>query len=552
MKEENYLEGIYGCLERIEKKVETLPVEGTSPAVENRTNSPEGIAELKIRLERLQSAVEKNSSEIAAVRSHTARLSEGWPLSAETFAGEMEKTRDSLRQDSQAVKETVRRLDERMVLLKKEPVHKLVTYRLESASKAVVTTAAALILALVVSVWTKFRSSSVEGREGTLYFQIIHGRVARQINTGYRLFPSEWDGRTSEIILPVSGDSRRSLLLALKERMEKDIRRLESIIAGLERSGGTYPAGRVVELFHNPPPEDSHNFMAFGKRLVEELERVGKKRTAERYTTVLNSFTHFRGRDGDIPLEDIGSTLMLEYEAWLKDKGICPNSTSYYMRNLRAVYNRAVDRELTVQRSPFKHVYTGIDKTVKRAVPLKAVRMIRDLDLRLSPGMEYARDMFMLSFYTRGMSFVDIAYLKKADLKSGVLTYRRRKTGRRLSIKWEKPMQEILDRYGHNDSPYLFPVIRDTAKDAVRQYRSAAHFINGKLKELGKRLGLGMPLTMYVARHAWASIARSKNVPLATISEAMGHDSENTTRIYLASLDTSQVDKANDIILKSL
>ena len=89
MKQENYLEGIYGCLERIEKKVEALPVEGTSPAVENRTSSPEGITELKIRLERLQSAVEKNSSEIAAVRSHTARLSEGRPLSAETFAGEM-------------------------------------------------------------------------------------------------------------------------------------------------------------------------------------------------------------------------------------------------------------------------------------------------------------------------------------------------------------------------------------------------------------------------------------------------------------------------------
>ena len=121
MKEENYLEGIYGCLERIEKKVETLPVEGTSPAVGNRTSSPEGIAELKIRLERLQSAVEKNGLEIAAVRNHTVRLSEGWPLSAETFAGEMEKIRYCLSQDCQAVKETVRRLDERMVLLKKEP-----------------------------------------------------------------------------------------------------------------------------------------------------------------------------------------------------------------------------------------------------------------------------------------------------------------------------------------------------------------------------------------------------------------------------------------------
>ena len=101
MKQENYLEGIYGCLERIEKKVEALPVEGTSPAVGNRTAFPEGIAELKIHLERLQSAVEKNSLEIAAVRSHTARLSEGRPLSAETFAGEMEKTRDSLRQDGE-------------------------------------------------------------------------------------------------------------------------------------------------------------------------------------------------------------------------------------------------------------------------------------------------------------------------------------------------------------------------------------------------------------------------------------------------------------------
>ena len=145
MKEENYLEGIYGCLERIEKKVETLPVEGTSPAVGNRTSSPEGIAELKIRLERLQSAVEKNGLEIAAVRNHTVRLSEGWPLSAETFAGEMEKIRYCLSQDCQAVKETVRRLDERMVLLKKEPERRLVTYRLESASKAVVTTASALI-----------------------------------------------------------------------------------------------------------------------------------------------------------------------------------------------------------------------------------------------------------------------------------------------------------------------------------------------------------------------------------------------------------------------
>ena len=211
MKQENYLEGIYGCLERIEKKVETLPVEGTSPAVENRTNSPEGIAELKIRLERLQSAVEKNSSEIAAVRSHTARLSEGRPLSAETFAGEMEKTRDSLRQDSQAVKETVRRLDERMVLLKKEPVHKLVTYRLESASKAVVTTASALI----VSVWTN----------------------CNQYRTNRLLKDADLKYRAIRICLP--GDDPDIAFLEKHftiERDEEKIRRVERLVTAFEDS----------------------------------------------------------------------------------------------------------------------------------------------------------------------------------------------------------------------------------------------------------------------------------------------------------------------------
>ena len=215
MKQENYLEGIYGCLERIEKKVGALPVEGTSPTVENRTISPEGIAELKIRLERLQSAVEKNSSEIAAVRSHTAWLSEGRPLSAETFAGEMEKTRDCLRQDNQAVKETVRRLDERMVLLKKEPEHKLVTYRLESASKAVVTTASALILALVVSVWTN----------------------CNQYRTNRLLKDADLKYRAIRICLP--GDDPDIAFLEKHftiERDEEKIRRVERLVTAFEDS----------------------------------------------------------------------------------------------------------------------------------------------------------------------------------------------------------------------------------------------------------------------------------------------------------------------------
>lgn len=207
---------------------------------------------------------------------------------------------------------------------------------------------------------------------------------------------------------------------------------------------------------------------------------------------------------------------------------------------------------LTMQRYPFKHVYTGIDKTVKRAVSLKIIRQIRNLDLTLNPSLDYARDMFLFSFYTRGMSFVDMAFLKKRDIQNGILSYRRQKTHQQLFIKWEKPMQDIVEKYDTRNTPYLLPIIRNMQVDERRQYKTAAHRVNSKLKKLGEQMGLTIPLTSYVARHAWASIARSKNISISVISEAMGHDSENTTRIYLASLDTSVVDKANSLILKSL
>ena len=113
-------------------------------------------------------------------------------------------------------------------------------------------------------------------------------------------------------------------------------------------------------------------------------------------------------------------------------------------------------------------------------------------------------------------------------------------------------MQELINKYDTSGTPYLLPIIKNCDKDERRQYKSEAHRVNRNLKKIGRQLGLVIPLTTYVARHGWASIAKSKNIPIATISEAMGHDSETTTHIYLSSLDTSVVDKANSLILKSL
>ena len=144
------------------------------------------------------------------------------------------------------------------------------------------------------------------------------------------------------------------------------------------------------------------------------------------------------------------------------------------------------------------------------------------------------------------------AYLKKSDLKNGLLSYRRKKTGQRLHMKWEVCMQEIVKRHPNVTTEYLLPVITDPAVPERRQYENALHLVNRKLKEVAERAGLAVPLTMYVSRHSWASIARRMNIPLSIISEGMGHDSETTTQIYLASLDTSVIDRANELILKDL
>lgn len=401
----------------------------------------------------------------------------------------------------------------------------------------------------MASVKIKLRPSTVNGAEGTLYYQVIHQRIVKQIHTGYKLYPAEWDNEADRIVVPANTDEKRLEYLHKMERHVNDnISRLHTIIRQLERTRKSYTISQLMELYFSTT--DCRHLISFGRQLVAELIQMGKKRTAEKYSTTLNSFERFREGLDDILLDSVDSNLMTTYETWLKEHGICPNSTSFYMRNLRAIYNRAVEKKLTWQQNPFKHVYTGIDKTAKRAISLKCIRQIRDMALQ--PPLDLARDIFMFSFYTRGMSFVDMAFLKKKDLRDGILSYRRKKTNQQLFIKWEKPMQDIVDKYNTAETPYLLPIIKDASEGERRQYQNARHQTNYRLKQIGGLLGLTIPLTTYVARHGWASVAKSKNIPLATISEAMGHDSEETTRIYLASLDTSIVDKANRIIMDSL
>ena len=291
-------------------------------------------------------------------------------------------------------------------------------------------------------------------------------------------------------------------------------------------------------------------FSVFMESLIDNLLSKGKKRSAEAYKSALNSFMEFKGKD-DFYVYEIKATMLEKYQAWLKRKGLTMNSISFYMRILRTAYNQAVECNLTENTHPFRRVYTGIAKTIKRSVTLDVMKEIRHFKTN-DPNVAFARDMFLFSFYTRGMSFVDMSNLKKSDIVNGKIQYSRKKTGQAITIEWTEELQELVDRNPSCNDIYLLPIIKKLNGKERNQKRYRQTIVNANLKKISEALNLKNPLTMYVARHTWASLARDKDIPLKTISLAMGHESEKTTQIYLKNLDLTAVDRANRTIINLL
>ena len=400
----------------------------------------------------------------------------------------------------------------------------------------------------MTTVKVKFRPSTVKDRPGTIIYLVTHRRIARQITTSYKVFPCEWDEKCSEPIA-VGNDGRAAIVQSIIRKLCSDMERLSAIIERFDNGCGSYSSDDVVAEFRRTGGENV--FFNFMENTIERLRQLNHIGTAKNYRAALGSFKRFRNNE-DIPMEAIDQVTMEDYQAYLKSAGLTPNSISFYTRILRAVYNRAIEQDLVKDRRPFRTVFTGTEKTLKRAISISDIKRIRDLDLSLKPNLEFARDLFLFLFFCRGMSFIDAAFLKKPDIQNGVLTYRRHKTNQVLHIKIIKPIKELVDRYSSNDSPYLLPVVTRPHCDERRQYETALQRVNNALKTIAKMVKLQIPLTTYVSRHAWATIAKSKNIPVNVISDALGHDSIATTQIYLASIDTSVIDKANELIIKDL
>lgn len=298
------------------------------------------------------------------------------------------------------------------------------------------------------------------------------------------------------------------------------------------------------------------NVLTFMKEVADGLQMGGNFGTAHVYRSSLNAIIAYCGGE-DFTFNEITPEWLKGFEIHLRKRKCSWNTVSTYMRILRAVYNRAVDNnEAKYIPRLFRYVYTGTRAEHQRALETGDVEKIFAGLILLSgvnPAMQRARHFFILMFLMRGMPFVDLAYLRKSDLHGNVITYRRRKTGRPLSVTLTNEAMRIVRMYMSQDvhSPYLFSFLRspEGTMEAYREYQLALRSFNRQLLILGEFLGIPNRLSSYTARHTWATTAYYCEVHPGIISQAMGHSSITVTETYLKPFQNKKIDEANKLII---
>ena len=274
--------------------------------------------------------------------------------------------------------------------------------------------------------------------------------------------------------------------------------------------------------------------------------------TRRNYLTALRSIAAFN--DGkDVTLGQLREPFIIRYDRWLHARGVCRNTSSCYMRSLRALYNKVVDHLRLRDHRPFAHVYTGVDSTHLPVLQRKDIIRLRDLELAPGTPMEKARDLFLFSLSAMGMPFIDVAFMRKSQIEGDTLVYYRHKTGQRVSVYLEPCMQQIIRKYCPSEGDYVFPLLSSTDPAvAYAEYESRLAAYNAQLSQLGKKAGLTQHLSSYTPRRTWASLAFQRDVSLETISQALGHTNSRTTRTYIKTQNDHLLRKTNHELLNYL
>lgn len=380
-----------------------------------------------------------------------------------------------------------------------------------------------------------------------LVFQIIHKRKRKFIATPYYLKRAEFSSIRQAVITRSRSLNKLLIFRDINIHLNKEHQKLLSIIASLSSIKNDFEVKDIVNAYTL-----SSNLrcpLNYISQLADEFLIKGNDGTAKAYLSTKNKLSAYAA-ENLICFDKIDSAWIHNFETYLKTGGAKPNTVNFYLRIFRASYNKAInDGIVSGEKRPFKNLVISNAKTAKKAISKEQIKRIADIDLSVQPKLDLARDIFIFSFLARGMPFVDCVLLKKSNIVSGNIIYERHKTNQKLEIKISDAISDIISKY-NSSSKYVLPLINPNSnKSEYEQYRSVLRQQNKYLKSIGEHIGIEL-LSTYTARHSWATIAKYHGVPLAVISEGLGHSTQRTTYNYLAALDPSVLNNANEIITK--
>lgn len=380
-----------------------------------------------------------------------------------------------------------------------------------------------------------------------IIFRITHNRKVYTLNSGFQTTEIHWNDKRNEI------DKSHPNASLLNIRISQQFFKIQQAILQLD---GDFSMEKLRFMIDdNPKKQLNTTFKSFSDKLISQMIEINRTGNAIVYQTAVNRLLSFYGRD-DLGFQEIDYSLLDDFAHHLSMNGLKQNSISNYFRSIRAIYNKAIKAKI-IERSnyPFAEISIRSEKTTKRAISKDDITKLMRLKLETNSTAERSLKHFLLSFYLRGMSFTDLAYLKQSNIIDGRVVYKRRKTHKDYSIKLFPEAQVLFEQLYVDGSKYLLPILpNDALEDSIATKKIIRQFIkttNKYLKRLSEIAEIGSPVTTYTSRHSFGTIAKRLGYSNELIAESLGHEYGNKiTNIYLDTFDTEVIDSMHQCVIK--
>lgn len=384
--------------------------------------------------------------------------------------------------------------------------------------------------------------------ESPLVIRLTQNKKRKYVRLNITLKPEHWDTKRNKLKSSCPNKEYiENIIIEKLSKFQKQVLEFQSI-------GKDYSLNQLIEVIENKPLKNI-TVGQYLQSIIHSLIKENKIGNATHYQALYNSLGRHTKID-QLEFVDIDVSFLNKFEAYFRNIGNRGNSISIKMRTLKAVYNKAI-KDNIIKRDYYPFDEYNVSKlkesTPKRSITKEDIQKIISLDVttiskRPQSLLQFSKDLFLFSYLGCGINMVDMAYLKKSDINSSRIVYKRHKTGKQISFLLQSYALEIMQKYRDYNNDYIFPILDDsvhiTAEQQFRRIKKVTYVVNKNLKKIGESINLSIPLTTYVARHSFATILKRSGINVAIISEALGHSDLKTTQIYLNSFENSQMDEA--------